>query len=107
MVLVGPRCCAAWTTGRSSLPLVLPWKQGRGFADFVAGGQTAPGRGVEFVRRAGQTELRVNFHRRAGQERPEQNREYPAGFRQVVEHFVEPLCLRRVFGELERRRLVQ
>src|ERR1019366_2137978 len=27
VVLVGSRCCAAWTTGRSSLPLFLPRKQ--------------------------------------------------------------------------------
>src|ERR1017187_2339923 len=85
---------------------ILSRKQGRRFADFVAGGQSAPGRGVEFVRCAGQTELRVNFHRRAGQKRPQQNGQHPAGFRQVVEHFVEPFGLRRVLGQAERLSLV-
>src|ERR1017187_289326 len=85
---------------------VLARKQRRGFANRLTRLQSAPGRGVEFVRRAGQAKLRVNFCRGAGQKRPEQNRENAAGFGQIVEHFIEPLRLRRIFGEGERLCLI-
>src|ERR1017187_2981832 len=85
---------------------ILAREQRRGFADRLTRVQTAPGRGVEFVRRAGQAKLRVNFRRGAGQKRPEQNRENAAGFGQIVEHFIEPLRLRRIFGEGERLGLI-
>lgn len=63
---------------------ILAREQRRRLADCVAGGQSAPGRGVQFVRRFLQAKLRVNLRGGAGQKRLEQNREHAARLRQIV-----------------------
>jgi len=72
----------------------------------VAGDQSAPVRQRQSIRYCRETELAVHLRRRGRDERPEQDGQDAAGLGQVVEHFVEPLRLRRVLRQLERRGVV-
>src|SRR5579859_3398741 len=69
----------------TSLPSrFLAREKRRGFTDFMARLQFAPGGLGQFIGRAGQTELRVNLCRRAGQEWPEQDRQHAAALGKIV-----------------------
>jgi len=63
---------------------ILAREEWRWLADFVIGNESAPGRGVQFVRRFLQAKLRVNLRGGAGQKRAEQNGEHAAGLGQIV-----------------------
>src|SRR6266852_5345713 len=68
------------------------------FGDSVASGETAPAGGRKAIGRTGKAQLLKDFTGGRRQERPKQDRQHAADFRQVVKHLVEPGCLALVFG---------
>ena len=75
-------------------------------ADALAWGESAPMGGGEGVGLVREPELRIDAFGGVGDERPEQHRQDPTTFGEVVEHGIEALGLGGILGEFERGSLI-
>src|SRR5437016_1031196 len=90
MISLGPSAgVRADQNSLSPLRSILSREKGCGCANRLAGFEAAPVGRVKSVRRSREPELFVNSRGRSGQERPKQDGEHTADFRQVVKHLVQ------------------